>query len=742
MGALGTRRRLISAAVGVVAAVVVAQSATGGAPGPARMPPPSAVTRIDPHLAGVPGPGAASTQPGPAPLGFTANARVNQNAGSLSRPQVEPSATSDPADRSAMVAGYADYVTDAAPGVSRSTNGGKTWVAPSGGAILPNPPGLTWGDRRSVGHIAGGDAAVAWGTGSTVYYSTLGFQDNSNPPTPGVCNVGGLYVYRSTDGGNTWTLPAGGPAVANTQMIFRDKEYIAVDTNPASPRVGTVYMTWDDDVYAGCPQDFGTNFVTRRIMFSRSIDGGATWSTPISLASGCLVTSIPAVGVDGSVYVSWFDCNAGNRERVRKSTNGSTFSSAVSAATGLTGCPDPLPGASFRNAFAFPTIATDPTDANRVYVGWSSCTVAAQADVFLSRSSDAGATWTSTPVRVNDDGASNPRDQFMPWITVDDAGVVRAMWGDDRLDTVNPGGHDYDVFSAASTDHGVSFGANVRVTSQSSNPDADFSGQFIGDYLGMASCGTPVWTDTRTGDEDIFAAGLDVNGDGTVDTCAAADTTPPTVKKKPVPAFTGSVNVSSIPVKISWSATDPSGVCSYALEESVNGGAYASVTLPTPTATAVVRTQTSGSGYQYRVAGTDCVGNTSAFVAGKAYTLNADDQSSAAFTYTGVWTTVADAGAYGGSVAFSTAAGAQATYAATATRMALVAVKGPDRGAVDVYVDGVFVQTVDLLAAKVSKRRVIYQATWKTVGPHTLALVNRGTVGRPRVDLDVGVRVS
>jgi hypothetical protein len=457
---------------------------------------------------------------GPRAAPFTANALVSANAGSLARTQAEPSIASDPLNRGVMVTGYADSVTDNFPGVSRSTDGGKSWKAPTGGALLPSPPGLSWGDRRSAGHVAAGDSALAWGTGDTVYFATLGNQDNTNPPTAGVCSVGGLYVYRSVDGGNTWTLPAGGPAAPNTQTIFTDRDHIAADSNPASSHAGTIYLVWSDDVYSGCPQNFGTNFVNRQIMFSRSTDGGANWSTPMSLGSGCLEAAIPAVGADGSVYVAWFDCASGDRELVRKSTDGGvSFSPAVAAGSGLIRCPNPLPGASFRVNEAAPTIATDPTDAARVFVAWSSCTPTAQADVFFSRSTDGGATWSPTPLRVNDDGANNPRDQFFPAITVDDLGVVRAMWGDDRLDLVNPGGHNYDIFGAASTDHGASFGPNVRVTTQSSNPDAGGT-TFIGDYNGIAPCGTAVWGDTRNGNLDIYAAGIDENADGLVDTCA------------------------------------------------------------------------------------------------------------------------------------------------------------------------------------------------------------------------------
>src|SRR5205823_5276900 len=84
-------------------------------------------------------------------LGFTANSLVSANAASLSRSQAEPSIASNPLNRNVMVVGYSDSVTpDNVAGVSRSTDGGKSWAAPSGGALLPNPPGLTWGSRASV----------------------------------------------------------------------------------------------------------------------------------------------------------------------------------------------------------------------------------------------------------------------------------------------------------------------------------------------------------------------------------------------------------------------------------------------------------------------------------------------------------------------------------------------------------------------------------------------------------------
>src|SRR5206468_12060211 len=141
-----------------------------------------------------------------------------------------------------LVTGFADYsVGDFAPGASLSADGGVTWLAPTGGAILPNPPGFTWGIRTLAKSLSGGDAAVAWGLGQTVFYGTLGFHQNSNPPN-NVCGAGGIYIYRSINAGNSWSVPAGRPAFANTKLVFRDKEYIVVDRSASSAHRGTLYL--------------------------------------------------------------------------------------------------------------------------------------------------------------------------------------------------------------------------------------------------------------------------------------------------------------------------------------------------------------------------------------------------------------------------------------------------------------------------------------------------------------------
>jgi hypothetical protein len=470
----------------------------------AHVPPPSSVTQIAPSAQPRARAGAVVKRPS------VGNVMVNVNPATLLLPQTEPSIASNPDDFRQLVTGFADQANgDFAPGVSLSRDGASSWVLAPGGAILPDPPGFSWGLRTVATNLAGGDAAVAWGLHNTVFFNTLGFHDNSNPPNND-CSAGGLYVYRSDDGGMNWTLPAAGPAIANEQLVFRDKSYIAADVSISSPHRGNLYVVWDDDHYSGCPQVFSNNFVQRDISFSVSADQGATWSTPVALASGCLVAPVPAVAPNGNLFVVWYDCNFGNsaiRQMVRKSTDGGiSFQLAVAAASGLVAPPNPLIGSRFRVNAAFPSIATDPTNGDNIYVVWSSDNGPSQTDVFFARSLDGGATW-SERLRVNDDPIGNPHDQFFPWIAVGARGTIRVMWGDDRLDTVNPGGKLYDIFMAQSKDHGASFSPNVRVTNTSSDPDFDgFNGTFIGDYFGLSASGVPVWSDTRNLNQDIFGA--------------------------------------------------------------------------------------------------------------------------------------------------------------------------------------------------------------------------------------------
>jgi len=168
-----------------------------------------------------------------------------------------------------------------------------------------------------------------------------------------------------------------------------------------------------------------------------------------------------------------------------------------------------FPPERYRN-LSLPAFACDPKT-GQLYITWSD-KGSGDADILFSTSRDHSQIWT-TPVRVNDDPLRRGANQFQPQMAIAPNGVISISFFDTRVD---PQHRLIDVYLAQSTNKGVSFLRNVRVTTQTWNPavDApiDTSGlQFIGDYQGLAADDHfvhPFWNDTRTGKQEIFTAAV------------------------------------------------------------------------------------------------------------------------------------------------------------------------------------------------------------------------------------------
>src|SRR5262249_23575495 len=99
----------------------------------------------------------------------------------------------------------------------------------------------------------------------------------------------------------------------------------------------------------------------------------------------------------------------------------------------------------------------------------------------------------------------------MPQMSVDAQGNITVIWYDARRD---PTDHNLDVYGTTSTDGGVTFSANYRITTQNFDPNVgaptDGAGHpYIGDRIGLASANGNVyaaWTDSLTGSQNIYFA--------------------------------------------------------------------------------------------------------------------------------------------------------------------------------------------------------------------------------------------
>jgi GH25 family lysozyme M1 (1,4-beta-N-acetylmuramidase) len=206
--------------------------------------------------------------------------------------------------------------------------------------------------------------------------------------------------------------------------------------------------------------------------------------------------------------------------------------------------------------------------------------------------------------------------------------------------------------------------------------------------------------------------------------------------------FAGRTLTTAVPIRVLWTAKDPSGISRNWLQRRTNAGSWVGGTLVSPTAAYWDATIASGSSMQPRVRSTDRKSNTSDWVSGKTSRAAIFQQTSPSVTWRGTWRTTTTTAASGGSLKYSTARGAVATFSFTGSSMAWVAAKGPTRGSATVYVDGVYIRTVSLYAKSGQSRAVVFAINWGTNAAHKVEIVNAGTTGHSRVDVDAFLRLN
>ena len=220
--------------------------------------------------------------------------------------------------------------------------------------------------------------------------------------------------------------------------------------------------------------------------------------------------------------------------------------------------------------------------------------------------------------------------------------------------------------------------------------------------------------------------------------------TAPSVSAPTVDLATGTLGAGTTPVKlvVAFSASDPSGISSTALQHRTSAGAFTGVTLASGTATsAVIPVSTSAKTiHQFQARATDAAGNTSPFAVGAAFRVKVLQDGSGAIRAKGRWATRDAKSAFGGSVRQASTAGASQALGLTASDLAIISTMGPDRGKAKVVLDGKAVATLDLYSRTTRAKQVIWSVSFPSAGKHTLALVALGSKNAKakgtRVDLD------
>ena len=222
-----------------------------------------------------------------------------------------------------------------------------------------------------------------------------------------------------------------------------------------------------------------------------------------------------------------------------------------------------------------------------------------------------------------------------------------------------------------------------------------------------------------------------------------ADGIPPTLVAPLTRLWSGrTLGTTTVPVRIAWSATDPSGIASTGLQRSMNGGSWTTSTLTGAAAMAADSSIPIAGTARQRVRAADRLANTSKWLTGSLVKASVYQQSSTAVTWTGSWHTTGWSAASGGSVRYATARGASATFRFTGSSVGWVAARGSNRGSAWIYVDGVYAGSVSLHASTGQSRAIVFARNWAGVGTHTLRIVVAGTAGHARVDVDAFIRLT
>jgi uncharacterized protein YjbI with pentapeptide repeats len=410
--------------------------------------------------------------------------------------QNEPSIAVSTRNPRHLLAGANDYRTvdlnffatgetgDAWLGLFKSFDGGASWVS----TLLPGYPLDQTPEGKSSplkAFNAASDPVVRPGTNGLFFYSGIAFNRGTN--------TGAVFVSRYIDLNNRengTAAPLGTPTSTPPSTSFEATDPIryigttVLDTGNAGqfldkpwfvadvPRLGagscTVTVAEPGSAGGTVTQSFpagnvyiawtrfvgGQNLIRTQIYVSRSLDCGATWSTPDKVSEGYPVNQGTALAVDplnGNLYVAWRTFAAASTPdgiSVAVSTDGGQTFSKGNPVTSLspfnsTNLMTPSffdlqsTGSQMRT-LAFPTIAVD--NAQTVYVAWAQRVPPnGDARVMISNSTNNGLNW-SVPAFVDNNtltddssGTFSRGHQFMPQLTFS-GGKLMALYYDLRLD--------------------------------------------------------------------------------------------------------------------------------------------------------------------------------------------------------------------------------------------------------------------------------------------------------------------
>ena len=423
--------------------------------------------------------------PSPYPSGCQA---VSQTGTNFENAEVEPYVAVNPANSGNIIGVWQQ---------DRWSNGGAHGLV----AGFSFNHGATWGETTlpfsacagGLGYERASDPWVSIGPDGTAYTVSISFNDsnNNNAVAAAVSHDGGAHW------GNLSVIIADN---APNFQFFNDKESVTADPKKA----GVAYVVWDrlESPNGNPDADLHTAAFRGPAMFSKSTNGGLTWSSPKVIVNtpsrqqtiGNVIVVDPSTGTLYDFFdliAPPFNVTAFKVAFVKSTDGGDTWTNpSIIANLETVGVSDPNTGQRIRTGDIIPEPAIDPVS-GQLYVVWQDSRFTAHTtdQVAISTSANGGATW-SAPKRVSVNTPDN-RPAFTATVAVNSNGAVGVTFYDFRSLTTETATLPTDYWITFSSDHASSFGSETHVAGPFDMLTAPFaSGFFVGDYEGLATEGS------------------------------------------------------------------------------------------------------------------------------------------------------------------------------------------------------------------------------------------------------------
>lgn len=374
-------------------------------------------------------------------------------------------------------------------GLRVSTDGGASWIRRQ----LPFPAGEEEPARCFT-------PEAAFDSRGTMHVFFVTLRGRGNTPNAG-------WLVASDDLGRTFTTPV--------RVLGQFAFQVRLTADPQQS--GRLYLTW---LQAERTATLAFPDTGAPIMFSRSDDGGSTWSPPVRVSPTDRLRAVApvfAVAPNDALLVVYLDLgndaldyHGGHEGRggepyrgpwqlvAARSANGgntwseTTISSKIVPYDRFVIFEPPLPA-----------VAVDSRQ-GRAYVAYTDAR-GGDPDVYVWASADGGSSF-GTPVRVNDTRPADATSQYLPQLSVAPGGRVDVVYFDRRRDPRRNLAND--ISFQSSFDGGRDFSPHVRL-----NSGAFDSRIGNGSERGLADLGSrlallsnrrqslAVWPDTRAGTE-------------------------------------------------------------------------------------------------------------------------------------------------------------------------------------------------------------------------------------------------